>query len=79
MTVSVRLATYRQIIGEHNYEEKSGRGLIYGTASTFAWRNEGKPRKTLMKAVGNQTAVRTRHLPNTSQRIIPSTKFWGYC
>lgn len=49
-----------------NYEERSGRGLIYGTASTFALSDEKKPGKNLIKTVANPTEIRTRHLPNTS-------------
>jgi hypothetical protein len=50
MTMSVSLAhTVEQFVKTitGNYEERSGCGLTYGTASTFALSNEGKPRKKL--------------------------------
>jgi hypothetical protein len=32
--------------------EESGCGIIKGTISTFAWRDQGKPRKTSDNVVG---------------------------
>jgi hypothetical protein len=62
MPMSVSLTIYcRMNKVTVNYVEGSGRGLIYGTAQTFACRNEERPRQP-------PTEKRTGHFPNAGQK-----------
>jgi hypothetical protein len=57
--------------------EGSGRGLIWGTMMTLAWRNSGKSRKPSVRIAGVRTEIWTRDLPNTKQSANRSAATLG--